>query len=434
MGILTNLLSILTYAHAFHNPSNWSETNSDAVPLVDRVLMDRFWQAGISTGSKDEFLKRISSTKSTLEGLASSLRSVIRNLRDYSYSALVSLSKIDPAFYQIPGLAPALASALFSDARYLSTHQMSLLLSTSFGIITECPAESRDGFLGPLLEAFLKFVDAKVSTEWDRIAQRKHGGAAGENLTAEMREESILRQFTYNAVMAVANILDPDPHITQAKHPASSSSAAAKQRLLGTTPRVRDFVLGSTSLIELVLQFAAHSVLVPDTRSCNTILRVLLSLLSFFTKPEDPVHAAVREFFANDILKACITAYHDPYFVDCQRDLSMLIMSIYRSYGTFTATPRSIFASLPGVAGVRQERMERRMAESSSEKVWRAAVVECLAGLKGVSISEMGRLAGGEVLSKRKDEKKAAKEKDEERRREAARLRAVENQVDVDEL
>lgn len=429
MGILPNLLALLTYAHAFHNPLSWSESNPDALKLVNRVLMDRFWQAGISTGSKDEFLKRISSTKSTVEGLASSLRSVIRNIRDYCYSALVSLSKIDPAFYQIFGLAEALATALFTDARHLSTHQMSLLLSTSFGIIGECPLESRDAFLGPMIKALLKFVDEKVSTEWDRIALRKTHRTEGESLTDEMREESILRQFTYAAIMIVANILDPEPHKTLPKSQASSSKTPP-----ANAPRVRDFVLSSPPLIELILQFAAHCILVPDTRSCNTILRVLHSITIHFTLPNDPVHSAVREFLSENILKACITAYNDPYFVDCQRDLSMLIMAIYRYYGDLTPTPRNIFASLPGVAGARQERMERRMTQSHSDKVWRAAVVECLAGLKGVSISEMGRLTGSEVLDKRKDEKKVLKEKDEERRREAARLRTIETQAEIDEL
>lgn len=51
-------------------------------------------------------------------------------------------------------------------------------------------------------------IDKKVTTEWDSIEQRKAGLLDGD-LTEEMKDESILRQLTYAAVVMVASLLDP---------------------------------------------------------------------------------------------------------------------------------------------------------------------------------------------------------------------------------
>ena len=52
-------------------------------------------------------------------------------------------------------------------------------------------------------------MDAKISSEWDGLAQRGGVRAAGDDLTEEMKAESILRHLTYTAVVMVADFLDP---------------------------------------------------------------------------------------------------------------------------------------------------------------------------------------------------------------------------------
>lgn len=51
-------------------------------------------------------------------------------------------------------------------------------------------------------------IDKKITTEWDMIERRKTGGV-DDNLTEEMKDESILRQLTYSAVIMLASLLDP---------------------------------------------------------------------------------------------------------------------------------------------------------------------------------------------------------------------------------
>jgi exportin-5 len=59
-----------------------------------------------------------------------------------------------------------------------------------------------------MISTLFKQVDKKVTEEWDKIEQRKTGLVEGD-LTEEMKDESILRQLTYSAVIMVASLLDP---------------------------------------------------------------------------------------------------------------------------------------------------------------------------------------------------------------------------------
>ena len=52
-------------------------------------------------------------------------------------------------------------------------------------------------------------MDAKIKSEWDKLAEQQGVQSAGDALTEEMKAESILRQLTYTAVVMVADFLDP---------------------------------------------------------------------------------------------------------------------------------------------------------------------------------------------------------------------------------
>ena len=176
--------------------------------VVERILTDRFWQAGISTGSREEFYAKITASRATLEGFASSVRGKIRAVRESCYSMLYSMSRLREHFYGFSELPGMLSEALFKDSRHLSSHQFSVLLNISRCLIDDCPMQSRGHFLPPMLANLFTNIDQKVTSEWDFIEQRKMGLTDG-NLADEMKSESILRQLTYSAVIMVASLLDP---------------------------------------------------------------------------------------------------------------------------------------------------------------------------------------------------------------------------------
>lgn len=131
-----------------------------------------------------------------------------------------------------------------------------------------------------------------------------------------------------------------------------------------------------------------------DTRCCGIITRVIRSFLNHFAAPVDsPTAATIREFISTEVLKACITSVHEPYFVDMQKDLAQLIASIWTLYGTSSSTPRSVILSLPGMTDARVSGTEEALMRSASSRQQKALVLDLLEGLRGVSISEQGRIA-----------------------------------------
>lgn len=216
-SILPNLLQLIRLAHAFHDPQNWTNLPPEMSGIVRRFLTDRFWQVGISTGSRDEFYAKVGDTKTSLEGLASSVRATVRAARETSYRILFYMSLFRDDFYSFEDLPDPLARALFTDACALSTHQMSVLVDMIRPIIETCPAKSRAHFLPPMLIGLFEQLDRKAGAEWDRIEHKTRSTTDDDNLSDEMRDESILRQLTFTSVMLVVALLEPQKQRKQTR-------------------------------------------------------------------------------------------------------------------------------------------------------------------------------------------------------------------------
>ncbi|KAF9892935.1 hypothetical protein FE257_000527 [Aspergillus nanangensis] len=388
--ILPTLLQLVSHAHAFHNPANWNGMSEEMQTVVERILTDRFWQAGISTGSRDDFYAKITSSRSSIEGFASSVRGKIRAVRESCYSMLFSMSRLREHFYGFSELPGPLSQALFKDSSHLSSHQFSVLLNISRCLIDDCPVRFRAQFLPPMLSTLFANIDRKVTSEWEIIEQRKEGLEDGD-LTHEMKSESILRQLTYSAVIMVASLLDPqrgdpdeEPADPSATHPAPALSDS-----------IRHFVLSSPEIFEPVMLFCTHALRMRDTRCCSIITRVIRSILQDFAPPNDsPTTITIREFISSEVLKACITSVHEPYFVDMQKDLAQLIASIWVLYGSASPTPRALILSLPGMDEQRVASTEAALLRSTAARQQRALVLDLLEALRGVSIAEQGKILG----------------------------------------
>ncbi|KAI9927716.1 hypothetical protein ASPWEDRAFT_113938 [Aspergillus wentii DTO 134E9] len=389
--ILPTLLQLVSNAHAFHNPANWDGLTNEMKSVVERILTDRFWQAGISTGSRDEFYAKITSSRASVEGFASSVRGKIRAVRESCYSMLFSMSRMREHFYGFAELPGPLSEALFKDSEHLSSHQFSVLLNISRCLIDDCPVRFRGHFLPPMLSTLFTHIDRKVTAEWDIIEQRREGLADGD-LTTEMKSESILRQLTYSAVIMVASLLDPQRGDPDEADPADPSAQQAPPPL---SDSIRHFVLSSPEIFEPVMLFCTHALRMRDTRCCSIITRVIRSILQDFAPPHNsPTTATIREFISSEVLKACITSVHEPYFVDMQKDLAQLIASIWVLYGSVSPTPRSVILSLPGMNEQRVAHTEAALVRSTAARQQRALILDLLEGLRGVSIAEQGKILG----------------------------------------
>lgn len=409
--ILADLLKFLTYAHASHKPDNWVGLPGEAVSTVHRILSDRFWQAGISEGSKDDFYARVMDKKNTMEGLASTIRGSVRFVRETAYAIIYCMSRLERQFYGFEGLSAPLSKALVDD----------------------CPVDCREHFLPQLLAACFQQMDAKINGEWEKMQRQQEVAADGEaGLKEEMKAESILRQVTYTAVLMVADFLDPTK-------PSKSKEVASLSRGNELTvsldgpiqngdsnsgvdqdkdyPSLRRFCLTHQEVVEPLLVFCTHGIHMRDSRCCTMILRLFISLVPEFhlvdgqlpkSVLQSPMEAhlatdrfpipsaissAIREYISLDVLKACITSFHEPYFVELQKDLAALIATIVVYYSPITPSPRDVLLSLPNVSITDLDRLSTYMAKPGAHtRQQRALVLDLLKDLKGVSVSEMGKL------------------------------------------
>lgn len=160
-----------------------------------------------------------------------------------------------------------------------------------------------------------------------------------------------------------------------------------QSRKEANAPPMCDFILETPSVLEPILLFCNSTIRVRDTRSVVTIVRVMRTLLPRF-KEKSPI----RDYFCNDILKSAITSLHEPYFVDCQKELASLIAGIIH---LDEEIPRSIILSLPGMGD--EARVDRRLSKLQSanrqdERMQRSIVLDLLSSIKGVSIHEQGKI------------------------------------------
>lgn len=431
--ILPHLLQMLRHAHACHNHNNWANLPQEMKSIVGRVLADRFWQAGISEGSKDEFYARVVDKKGTLEGLASSVRGAVRVVRDTCYAILFCMSRLDLQFYGFDELPGPLSLALFADSVCLSSHQIINLLNLVRYLVDHCPVQLREHFLPPLLAACFQQIDNKINTEWEKLGFQSEVQAAGEALTEEMKNESILRQLTYTAVVMVADFLDP--------HRTNSDAYGAPLANPSQYPALRKFCLMHSAIVVPLLTFCAHAVRMRDTRCCGVVLRVFRYIIPEFSVsadrgaqqdgnndakttasstrglvPDDfPIPQettqAIREFISSEVLIACITSMHEPYFVDLQRELAMLIATILANYCPLTSTPRGILLSLPGLKESDVDHAIRYITRPGiNVRQQRGMVLDLFKDLKGVSVSEQGKLQRAD-MSRGNDAKKSGRSK-----------------------
>ncbi|KAI1735157.1 ARM repeat-containing protein [Xylaria scruposa] len=407
--ILPELLNFLSYAHASHSPDNWVVLPPEMRNIVGRILTDRFWQSGISEGSKEDFYARVLDKKHTLEGLASTIRGSIRYVRESCYAIIYCMTRLDTHFYGFSELPGPLAHAILAEASSLSAHQLINLLNLIRFLVDHCPVPLRDHFLPPILEACFRQMDARVNGEWAKLGQQQIVESAGDELTEEMKNESILRQLTYTSVMLVADFLDP------ARKNTSKDQGSDED--LEKYPSLRNFCLMRSSIVEPLLVFCTRVIGIKDTRCCSIMLRVLKSVVPEFDtlstaaestetekspetrRPANPwvppeTASAIREYISRDIVMACITSLHEPHFVEQQKELAGLIAAIVVHYSHLSTTARDVLVSLPNMKPSEVYKgIEFMVRNGTSARGQRAVILELLRNLKGVSVSEMGKVA-----------------------------------------
>lgn len=191
-------------------------------------------------------------------------------------------------------------------------------------------------------------------------------------------------------------------------------------------PSIRKFCLMNSSIVAPLLRFCSHAIQMHDTRGCSMVLRAFRSIIPEFAASDKADSTArgvlsdgfpipqetareIREFISGDVLKAAISSLHDPYFVDLQKELGSTIAAILLNYGRLTNTPTEVLTSLPDISIARATgAIDYVCSPGMNTRAQRAVVLDLLKDLKGVSISEMGKLSKSASTAKKEHRIKAA--------------------------
>ena len=265
-------------------------------------------------------------------------------------------------------------------------------------------------------------LDAKLSQEWEKMDQVKQTKQDDENLGDEMRDDSVLRQTTYKGVNLIAHWLNP-----KREQQLSTKKSIVNGHYLkeANQQTMREFLLANVQILEKLLIFITHAIAFKDMKSNYTILMAVQRLVpDFMTEqflPSDQA-AVVREYISTEMLKSAITCLHNGYFADQQQYYAQLIATIWLSYGlpmhvpaaegapahdrpALTSTPRDVILSLPGMTeGNVDKASEQLLKEGTSggsrSKKLRAIILTLLEGVRGVRISELGKIDTKQQQSK----------------------------------
>lgn len=411
--ILAGVLQVISFNHRLHNPSAWPNMPAELAPIIRRVLRDRYWQSGISEGSMNEFHSKVKMTKTTLEGFASSVRGRIRQNLEQCYSIVHTLGRFGEHFYSLPQVPEMIAEAMITTTDHLSPHHFSILLLMLPKLIEECPPEYRRHFLAPILSTLLQQITSKLTGEWEKMDTRKQTAQAGENLNEEMRDDSVLRQTTYKAVNMVSLWLSPrrefqlsaKKSIVNGNHLTNGSNAEP----------MADFILSTQQIVEPLLVFTTQSLTFKDTKATQIMIITAQRLITAFSNSQyisDDAAAGAREYISDNMLKAAITAINDGYFADYQQYYAQLIAMIWLAYGLpthvpatatspayerppLTQTPRNLLLSLPNMSEAKVDSAAQKLLKegmTAKSKKLRAIIMHLLEGVRGVRISDLGKI------------------------------------------
>jgi exportin-5 len=148
-----------------------------------------------------------------------------------------------------------------------------------------------------------------------------------------------------------------------------------------------DFILSNVQVLEPILRFCTTCIRVRDSRSVQTTVRVLRTLLPRFTEKSE-----IRDYFCQKILENSIESLHEPEFVDCQKDLASLIAGIINLDDEI---PRHIILHLLGAHNapwVDQRLSKLKNGNRSDDRTQRSIVLDLLSCVRGVSIHEQGKI------------------------------------------
>ncbi|KAK9462877.1 armadillo-type protein [Lipomyces oligophaga] len=406
--IIPHVLQLIAQIHAYCDPENWQALPTEVQSFVRDSCLEKFWHAGISRQSQDEFINESVKAALTLRDFANSLGMMLRYTREYAFLALGSMSHLGSTIYEVPQMGTNLWAAVAGEPQGVSLHAWKHMVALVVRpAVRNCPRAYWDVFLVDFVPQVLTQLDQLLEERWSSLTQRglQMEVTTDEEVTEEMTEEYHLRQLSNVVDRLLIDLVGPLKSATSTMLNLSAATNGTKEggekthdknggnNATDTTESggIREFVVSKPIILGPVLSLCNHLLIVRDTRcsySCALMLRQLIPLL--ICKYDE-----VDDFLCDVILPSCLQLLRDGYYAEVAGEASYVLTMVYTVLrGRYDRPFKKVMEVVGG--GVGPEEMmalERELASARTLKQQRGAMMEFLSVVGAIPEGPEGEVA-----------------------------------------
>lgn len=400
--ILPHILQLVAQIEAYHNPANWTSLPTEVQTFVKYSCMERFWQVGVSTQTRDQFVDENVRAMHTLRDFADSVGHIIRYTREYAFLTLGSISQLEETMYEIPGMATNLWMALAGDSAGITSHSWRHMISLVLrNVIKNCPVHLMPNFLGEFLPPLLTKLDQVLMEKWERVHQNGAmlvGDEDDASLSEEMMEEHLLRQLT---AIVDRLLIDLAGQLGGKTPPETNGEGASPQAV------IRHTVLNNKDILAPFLTICTHIMSYKDNRCSFNSCLIMRNILPDILLND----AEVDNFICENVIKTCLEILNDKYFTEVHNEVGYVLTTVYTILRTRYQRPLQILVEvLPNVSEHAVSEFEIRLASPKSLRQQRGEFLEFL------SMARKSESGDNYDMAKRESQQRKAERRNEKKK------------------
>ncbi|KAK9450008.1 armadillo-type protein [Limtongia smithiae] len=403
--IIEYILRLIAQIHAYCNSLNWKDLPEEVRSFVRDSCEEKFWHAGISLQSHDQFVEESVKATQSLRDFANSLGMMLRYTREYAFLALGSITQLEETMYEVPGIGMLLWQFVAGEPQGISLHAWKHLVALVVRpSVKNCPEKLRAKFFVEFLPGVFNQLDALLMERWsaqasrnavsgapnggDRIDELNDAAEGDEALSEEMAEEYHLRQLTNVVDRLMLDLAGPNAGGQSTGKDESWEAGSGQEKKTGN--EMRALLIDSPTLLAPFLSLCNHLLTVRDTRcsySCAMMLRQMLpTMIGRYSEVDD--------FLCDVVMSSCVQVLGDAYYGDVAGEASYVLTIIYTVLrGKYDRPFKKVMQLIPGTSMDEMLTLENELASVKTLRQQRGVMMEFLAVVKVVPEGAEGEVA-----------------------------------------
>ncbi|AEY96893.1 FAEL094Cp [Eremothecium gossypii FDAG1] len=320
--IMPYILRLLYQLQSYHDPENWKELPIVVQSFINCSTIERFWEAGATNKSKDEFIDEHMKALQTVRDFADSVGHIVRYTREYVLLILSGISSLGSIFYEIEDIPNLLMDSIAiykpnSDdiSPGVSTHGWKHIINVAIRpILKGCPEQCAPAFMSRFLPKLFDTMAVILCKKWSAYMNNTNMSPSpvdDDEMTEEILEENLLRQLTTVVVRLLIDCVGQ----------VGTSSQVTKLKLSPHQIKMRRVIFGDINVMASYLKLLNCLISFRDSKcSFNAILIMKGSLTETLIKHEDVDNFYITEILPNFLMNvltqnAFKDSFHEAMYV-----------------------------------------------------------------------------------------------------------------------